>query len=337
MRRFLAISLLLIPFLVGCTVQRQSSETATILSVFGYEGNMFSDTVFVQSVDSVPILLDKGCILSNISDMCMSDHSLFVLDASSSIFRFNSLTGKQEKSIRKVGHAKDEYIMPVAMTCSNGMLYVLDLQGRKIVCYDYNLNYLKTILLEFSAMDIAKVKGGFLLFNPSPSEDLGMVVLADSLGKSKNSFLQTDMVLDQMTWTKCFSEAADGKIYYTDPSSNRIYLWENNAMREAYTLDFGQEEKEGRKSSDIIKSLKANTLYTLFSSNYIIAQFTTQKFVSTFVYNMNDGTRCAGLVSTGTGFPFMPRMVHGNCLVGLYENPHYFSGHNYTLIFYNLR
>lgn len=322
---------------LSCSGLKNVDNAATVLSVSDYEGNTISGSDFIHKIDSVTLRTDKGLYLSTVRDICMNDSSLFILDMSKSIFRFNVRTGLQQSHAKRIGHGKGEYVEPVALTCCDDTLFVLDIQGRTIQCYDFDLKPLGIITLDFNALDISKTQDGFLLFNPNPHGNLHRIVHTDSHGKTVGSFIESDVALDLLMTTHLFSEDGKGKTYFCDPTSNNIYIWDNGTLSEAFKLDYGTEEKQAKQSSEIYSSQKASTYNSLFTSKYIITQFEANRFIHTYIYNKATGESKSGTVRTQTAYPFMPKLVYGDCLAGVYEKPYSNDADNHTLLIYHLK
>lgn len=233
---------------------------------------------FIESVDTVELSLDDEVFIADIQDACYQDSLLFILDSNNSIFAFNTNNGKLQKMIRYVGRSNSEYLDAKAITIDQTYLYVLDFQGRKINRYDFQLNFTDYIRIGFPAMDFAKVKDGFLIYNLNANESDKQIVFIGMDGKIKSSFLEPSFEMDYMMTDKIFSEDENGTVFISLPMSNCLYSWEDDSVNVMYNIGFEDESnaKDLKKSSELIEKVKSIVVRSFVTSKYVLTFYSSE-------------------------------------------------------------
>lgn len=263
---------------------------------------------FIASIDSLLLRPDSGCYVASVQDVCLSDSCVAILDVAKSIFIFNLNTGKQVALLNNTGHGKGEYVDPKSIMMHNGLLYVLDFKTSRILKYDDEFKYCGDVRIGFPACDFSIVDNGFVLYNMNATNDLKRVVHTDFDGNIINSFLVPKETIGIMPTDKVFTEDGFGNVFYIAPQENMIYRLAEDTIDVAFTLGY-EDEPEPPQSSGKLK-----TKFSLISSKYILTQFVADRYVLTNVYNTQTGVSEAGIVSTGTNFPFVPQLSQKDVL-----------------------
>lgn len=161
-------------FFTGCTVDNIYSRR--------YEFRLKaqeSDTIFISQIaDSITYLnLDTAgtnCI-RHYSDMVMTSHNIFILDNQQKcIWNFDS-NGKYKRCLSCRGHGTGEYINLWQCEYDSQKQELLVLDGKSILHYDNNFNFIYRENLDIYATDF-KLIGGyyFLSFLGGDSDGCGV-------------------------------------------------------------------------------------------------------------------------------------------------------------------
>lgn len=301
----------------SCSGKNISPLSSTI-TISSNSENVLDCNVFTHSIDT---LLIKSCgeYFSPVQAACLTDSNLYIIDKAGSIGCFNINTGCLEKKIRKVGHGTDEYINPISLCESEGLIYVLDFQGCSILTYDLKLNFKKRVKLQFPALDFIKVPNGFLLYNMNVSDDLRQIVFVDIKGRVLSSYLSNKNDKDIMLTDKFFCMDIDGGIYFSEPSTNYIYKWENNSLTPQYYIEMAIPEKKGIPKKDSNNEFNGQHIRSFVVGDQIVTLYMQDGIVLANSYKQTQKKSYSGRVKTNIPYSFFPITYYNGSLYGLYD------------------
>lgn len=262
--------------------------------------SIVASETFIASIDSLLLRPDSGCYVSSIQDLCLSDSNIVILDKAKNIFVFNLNTGKQVAKLDKIGRGEEEYIDPKSILIHKGLLNVLDFKANRVLRYDSKLNYVDDVRISFPAWDFAEVDSGYLFYNMNATSELKQIVHTDSNGRVVGSFLVPQDNMDIMLTDRAFTEDGYGNVFYVDIKENKIYKWANDSLVAAFTMGYGNDDDMSHGNDEL--RLKSS----LVSRKYVQTEFIVDKYVLNNIYNIQTQKSEAGIVSTGTNFPFFP-------------------------------
>lgn len=331
------LSFVILSVILGGCSNQESLEEKIKLHIEVSE-DIIPYSYFIASIDSIPIINDLESYYSTIEDICIADSSLFILDASSNLVSVNLTSGKVKKKINIKGHSNSESISAKAITCTEEHVYILDMNGKKILTFDSNLDYLEHIPIPVSSLDFAVIPNGFLLLNMNCKEDTDMVVSIDKKGKILNKFISNKGIPELILSQRIFSETKDG-ITIVPPLQNKTFTYDNKTNNVSclirYELSSGSNEKIKNKKEI---SFPDATTISFDSERYIVTSYLANQIGGTCVYDKKNKTTRSGLIKTETLYPFMPIVLKDNILYGVYErNSSTEENNRYIIVKYELK
>lgn len=311
----LGVAILMCVF--ACSEKNYSSLFTTI-TISDNGDSILDCNVFTYSIDTLPIK-SKGEYFSSVQAACLTDSNLYIIDKTGSIGSFNINTGYLEKKIRKVGHGHDEYINPVSICEDDSSIYILDFQGCSVLTYDLELNFKKRIMLKFPALDFIKVSNGFLFYNMNASDDLLHIVYTDTQGQIINSYLSYKEIGEIMLTDKLFCKGTDEEIYFSDPTTDYLYKWENDSLSPLYYIEIVNGKDRSSSKNTLNGKLNGQHIRSFFVGNQIITLFIQGGIVMANSYEQELGVSHSGIVKTNLQYPFFPVTSYKGALYGLYD------------------
>lgn len=309
---------------LGCSAPSKVEEQVTLIQVKGKHGFVeMSD--FVERNDTLRLNPSLNLITTSVQDICLDDSVVFILDDAKSIFSFDVHSGKMLHRLHSVGRSRNEYFLPKAMDVDINNLFVLDFQGRKVLKYTKDLEYISSFSLGFAALDFTIVADGFLFFNMSASEKYRRIVHTDFEGRVIDGFLQEKGIIKTLVNDKFFCSDGAGNVYYSDLQSNDVYQWQDGTLKKVYSLDFAG-----------VNNVSENGIMygNMIVGDHVVTQFLSDKIVMSNIYDPFKQNSMTGAVATRTKYPFLPQAIHSGNLYGVYEA----NGQNgYTLVRYKLK
>lgn len=303
--------------LASCRNKEQLVEKMTIELEVSEETIPY--TSFIASIDSIPIIGDNAYYCSAVEDICIGDTSLFVLDAASNLLSVNLSSGQVERKINLKGHANSECVSPKAITCSDGNIYILDMNGQKILTFDYNFNYIEYNPTPVSSLDFAVISNGFLLFNLNCDQDEELILSIDKKGNILDRFIQANGTPELILSERIFTETKDG-VVIVPPLEDKMFKYDSKTDSVSYIIKYLSDSKLHKKSKNKGHICIPDAATIAFESErYLITNYLANHIVRTCVYDKkNQIVRC-GLIKTETQYPFTPMALKDNVLYGIYD------------------
>lgn len=300
--------------------------------------NVVPSELFIEKIDSIIIPNNELCYMSIIEDVYVGDSSIYALDTSANLIKINLFSGQVEKARSLRGHSESECVMPKAITSHDNKVYVLDMQGMKILILDNNFNYVKSVRIPVPAMDLAIIPNGFLLFNLNATVDEGMVININKDGLLVNDYIPSrgnpELILSQ----HIFNETETG-ILMVPPMQNELYEYsfEKDSINCLYKYHFGSinSKIEGIGTNMVIPSTAIQAFET---ERYLITNYYYNQIMGTCVRDKKLCTTNSGLIKTDLPYSFNPQAIKDNIVYAVYERG--FSSQNesrYILMKYHLK
>jgi hypothetical protein len=318
----LAISILII-LLFGEACSRKSDNDGTTFTIDNYSQTFKFDDI-VSDFKVLTLHTTDEFVLGRIKDICFTDKRIYVLDVTTaSIFIFDKETGAMIKTISQKGAGPNEYISPWAIDCDSSHVWLLDF-SKKIIVYDEDLNYLKTVNIPHMAFDFIYTGDGFLLrlatlhtykfvhvdLNGSEKAKYIPITAANNDGKSNYG--------DALELLR-----AGNKSFFCDGYRNQIYVLKDSIVRVSYELDFGKlniPDDVNPNNYDITQDFPYIWKPTFFLlSNHLIVDFISPKDNNRYYsfINLSTGANFSGHVNDIENTPpFFPQRQDGENLVG---------------------
>lgn len=306
---------------VSSCYNRPSTSIATEIDItcFDETSVFLNDVQKKKNVKAVHVYGQN--LMAEPKDLCIEDTLCYILDANFSISCVNLNNGEIVKQIRTLGNGHNEYIMPQALSCHEGFVYLLDLAKRNVVKYDSQLTPVSNFPTDFTAWDFIKTDKGFLFLSLNDNQGTE-IKYTDHEGKEVSSVLVSEIVLDDAPAGNCFIRNEENEIFLKSPFGNDIYKWDEESLEPTlvYTIDYHEHgiSRDQKEGSAIVFSDKYHT-DTFFASAKTIA-FSYINMESRFYgsYDIQDKHINMGTAnSPSDSIPFYPRWQTGNYLVGI--------------------
>lgn len=306
--REIIFSVLTFSTLVSCVSESNTSGAINLNATPTTEKDLkeIVETKEYVSFEDSLIFDAEDQIISHVTNVCMSDSNLFVLDDKGLIASFDNKTGKLKRAVNKKGHGNGEYVNPSSLSAANGYLYVLDVPNF-VVQYDENLNYVRKISLamSFPALDLQKTKDGFVAFCFYAPD--GAVKVFDDDGNLLKSYSCNENKIPSMLATNNVIVRTDNGIFIIDAMSDTLYELKNDELTPLFGLsdvpaDSDSENLEMKMYSCYPFENKVFTFY--FSNNYLKGQ----------IYDLTTHKSVSGLLG------FVPSFMKNGKFYGFYPN-----------------
>lgn len=119
---------------------------------------------FITDYKIIPLETTDDCLISSIHQLYVTDSLFYILDTSERKIQIFNQQGKYLKTIDNQGQGPNEYIAINSFSIDpyNGRLLLSDSFSKRIFIYDLSGNFLSTVQLDFTPIEIAgKTDGGF--------------------------------------------------------------------------------------------------------------------------------------------------------------------------------
>lgn len=239
---------------VVITVQEQSDKTFPVYDYFQVE-------------KIINVNADDNHLLSDINSVHIKGGYIYTLDSNHKISKIDINTGNIIGQYCQVGRGPQDYMFPIGLSGDDKNLYLLDLMGKSVHKFSYDLKHQGKISLEEmnATSSMYKTKDGFIFFNSFDSEGTGKFAVTDNDGKKKQSFInkkeeilpETDApVMKNIFTDQLFVPTPDGKVLCFDPDGLQAYLYDGKDMvpqlRIAMDMNY---EKQPQTPDPFVKQL----------------------------------------------------------------------------------
>jgi hypothetical protein len=264
----------------------------TLFTGCGGNGNVTSDAILAYqdpgddifpvdecfSLDYKLDIVDDGqYLLSDVSDIILTDDYAFILDQRNAVSKVDLKSGKVVNQLFQLGRGPEDYLKPIKLTAGNDRLYLLDFVSKKVHVYDFDFNHLDRLDVEYitTPSSFLKLKDGFLFLNCDRDAGIGTFVVTDDNGVMRTSFLeQTEdpslsavdsegNVIDlRMIFTgDYFFAQPNGDVLCHDPNADDVYLYDGKTFKKQFSIK-PDNSLEGTRGVNLAKilCLDGNTL-----------------------------------------------------------------------------
>ena len=202
---------------------------------------------FFEVEKTVYVSAEGEYLLSDINNVYIKNNYIYTLDTNHRLSKIDLNSGEIVKQFCQVGRGPQDYLFPICITGDEEYLYLIDLMGKAIHKFDYDLKHSGKIEVEQlpAVSSMLKTKDGFIFFNSFESDSIGKFVITDNNGKMVNSFLklqekqpETDEVIMKVLYTQeLFVSDYHGNIICLNPDANEVYLYDGNDMTKLFRIE----------------------------------------------------------------------------------------------------
>lgn len=244
-------------------------EGENVISIDLEHENPLLASVLFDTVMYVPLETSDSFLFSRISHLKVSDgNAYFVSDKS--FFLFDTETGRGKLKISKLGAGPEGYtsVFDSNVDTSDNEVELLDNNAKKIVVYDMDGNFKRSISLPFMSFMFAKTdKHTYWLYNNNLLSDASSSKVV-RFNSDKNTVEEEYDAIDRHLSGYFFVEdetnlvVQKGCLLYHSSPSDKIYRMTPGAgMETFYVLDFGKhkapEEFYAAKYQDIMEFVES--------------------------------------------------------------------------------
>lgn len=320
MKSFVIALLSALPLLSCCNGESSSTEKRIDITCFD-KTSVFPDNEQKKKALKSVYIYGKE-LLAEPKDLCFEDTLCYILDANFSVSCVNLNSGEIIRQIHTPGNGHYEYIMPQALCCHDGFIYLLDVSKRNIIKYDRQLNPVSSCTTDFTAWNLMKINDGFLFLSLMDGQNGTEFIYTDDNGKKLASFVASDILFDSVSQSENFVRNKKGEIYFKSPFENDIYRWNEELLQPelAYRINYGDNgiSQMVKMGSEILFSDKYHTDTFFSTENNVFFSYINLDSRFYASYDVKEKRVTAGAVKPSSGnIPFYPRWQHEDLLVGI--------------------
>lgn len=191
-------------------------------------------------------------VISDITKVKAYNGNIYILDKmQKKILSVNSDNKKVGDFINKVGLAKDEYVnIEDFDVASDGCIFILDNDSRKIIEYDQNGNYKRTIR-SVNGNSIAVSDDGIIGLHNYLTENEENVRVLSSDGKLKYVIRCDDGMVSHKMYNGNEIIAKGNDFYFCNPFDFNLYKIENETKQSVVQFNFGKRQSDIDKIRDM--------------------------------------------------------------------------------------
>lgn len=225
----------------------QVSEKNVISIDFNHAESLQASVLF-DTIEYIPLETNDSFLVSGINHLKMGRNEDFYFISDKSFFLFDGQTGKGKLRIARLGSGPNEYtsIFDSYLDINTGQIELLDNNGKKVVIYDSDGNYLRSIPLPFMPFMLVKTEpSSYWFYNNNLMSDAtdSKVVHYDA---EKERIIGEYFPIDQHLAEYFFMEdeknlvAHDNTLFYMSSPADTIYrIIPGTGAEAAYVLDLG--------------------------------------------------------------------------------------------------
>jgi hypothetical protein len=325
MNRITYIFILCLISFTSCKRNNREVNSALNIAIENFKNQQIRISDIVTDIRIIPLKTDDDNLLGNIKDICFSDRYIYVLDdLTASVFMFGMEDGAFLKKIRTRGNGPGEYINPVAIRHDSLFVYLLDLPTKRIIVYNEELEAIKTVRLSVSASDFVCTDNGFLLYSMDDSPQSYKLIYTDATGRVTDKFIPCTESNNSgiYNWGRAQNfSTCNRKVFFSEPFSSKIYLWQNEHLLMNYRLDFKKytiPDKFNVNNYNIFEdfSYAACTNFFILNELLFVSFLYENKRYYSFT-NLLTGDRKVGRIEE-KHIPFFPQWQNENTLIGYF-------------------
>lgn len=202
----------------------------------------FEDSILVIKLETT-----KDNLISHLLKVQMIKDFIFILDSRGTLLKFH-LNGRFIKSIRPIGKGIGEYLKPISFDISpNGSEIIInDFGQKKLVCFDLNLEYIKSKQLDFTTSRISIIDSSMLsCYTPYISNNNSCNLLLYDVDKQfidKKGVLRSDGYKTTIADRFPFTRLPSNEILFHDSRFKTIYKVSKTKIYPMYMMNFESAE-----------------------------------------------------------------------------------------------
>jgi len=216
----------------------------------------------VGNIKIIPLELNNQALIGGIAGVEVYRNNIYVLDLqfTKSVFIFNT-KGAHFKTIRSIGKGPGEYIFPIdiAIDPFNEFFVIIDSDGKKVIRYDLDGNYLSEDKLDFAPHAIGFIDKKTYVFKTMSRDRIPIVVSTNQSGKTQNVLHKSIFEFNRSLFShfprigdlQLCNEYLNDTIYRVDKEKFYPYLYIDFLDHKVEAAVLDQYRSEVRKSRNL--------------------------------------------------------------------------------------
>lgn len=317
----LPLLLFLALFVLSC---KKGEDGNTVVSIKNFSQEIEMGRI-LSDIQILRLNVPDTTFIGQIKDLAIYKDSIYLLDdAKQSLFIFD-MQGNFIQETCRSGKGPGEYINAFSIECDSSSVYVLDMPGKKLICYDHALNFVTAKNLSNLSSDF-KVAGEHFIFNNLEDFDGNYYYLyrdrdmneADRFipynpqwGHTLHGQGTTGQII---TWNENTKQS-----FLVRPFSSQVYeLTPAGKLQLSFKTDFGYQTIPDRIEEKNFSRSRFIYIEDFFDFDYFkMVSFFDKNFRHYALFSSAREILYAGKIKDSkTLLPFFPRWQYGNRLIG---------------------
>lgn len=235
---------LVLTVMTGCDGKKPKDVVLTVNEP-GDRKFPFND--FFEVDKTVYVSSEGDYLLSDINNVYIKNNYIYTLDTNHRLSKIDMNSGDIVKQFCQIGRGPQDYLFPICITGDDEYLYLIDLMGKAIHKFDYDLMHKGKISVEQlpALSSMYKTKDGFIFFNSFESDSIGKFIITDNNGKMLKSFFklkeklpETDEIIMKTIYTQdLFVSDSHGNVLCLNPDANEAYIYDGKDITKLFRID----------------------------------------------------------------------------------------------------
>jgi hypothetical protein len=280
--------------LTACNKENSSTETCCMLSVPMEDDHIFisPDTIYA-SVKYIPLETTDESVFYEIDRLQYVDSIFYVMDGKQCAILMFDNEGKFLKKLIRKGPGPEEYLSIEDLFIADSQIYVLSSASQKILIYDLDFKYIRSIEIGAFASNITFVDSTIFVYCNFCSFDYKNLYVIDKLsGKMINKYRSYLKKQAGVSHTSSVFSRNKNELYAFFPFDYAIYKLDENGEDKYLNIDFGEKyvfppsflSMSDDERKDYIKN-SFSDMYSLPINNIDHLHFSDNLLFFTFLYH----------------------------------------------------
>lgn len=250
MKRFFLCLLLIIPvsvFVLSIASCGGKNAENVVIKVNEPGDRKFPVNDLFEVDKKVYVNAEGEYLLSDINSTHIKGDYIYTLDTNHRLSKIDLNSGEIVKQFCQVGRGPQDYLFPICITGDDELLYLIDLMGKSIHKFDYDLKHQGKINVDHlpTVSSLFKTKDGFIFYNSFENDSIGKFVITDNNGQMLKSFIkideklpETDELIMRVIYTQdLFVPDSHGNLLCFNPEANEAYIFDGKDMTKLFRIE----------------------------------------------------------------------------------------------------
>ncbi len=238
-------------FVISCgtSVTKRNPDIQNIRITLAPQSEYIDAGDYLDTLRIVPLQTGEDAAIGEISSIRIRNGKIYIVDAQSEALFIFDTDGTLLGKLSAQGRGPNEYMNLSDIEISDdGSIWLLDYITQKLLVYDSNLDFKKSISTsEVWGNYLSKCGEEILLINDKSSSQTGYYCLyrLNNDNQTFTPFIPFDESLEDIGWAlERYHTALPGKTLCVFPPFDTIYSYENGRAQAKYLVDFGKDKMD---------------------------------------------------------------------------------------------